>query len=185
LQIKYTLKKLVINVINYKFVFLDKLILIKGETMSFQEKKELGLSEFSDLDPADIQAVCNLFKKIEKDSDPTNTAVVDESYYSAFLFCDPENTNVIKKEDFLKFIPIMSKKYTEMGFKFKKVKNLKVYALDSNYFLVQIYWEMLFNKDGKEIKYDNIKATYILRKEADDFRIILQLDHQILIDIVK
>ena len=153
--------------------------------MSFEVKEELGQSQSFDIDNVEVEKLSNLFQKLEKDSDPTDTSIVDASYYSTFLFCDPRSVNPIKKEDFLKFIPMMSREYSDMGFKSKKVKKLNINKLDSLYFQVQVDWEMLFERNGKTKKIDDIKATYILKKEDDWFKIIMQLDHQNLSDIVN
>jgi len=175
-----------VYVINYKFVFfLDRLILIQGETMSFKVTEELGLSESLAIDNAEIQAVGKLFDELGRDSDPGDTSIVDASYYSSFLFCDPENVNPIKKEDFLKFMPMMTRQFAEMGFKSKKVKDLYIQKLDKRYFQVRVEWEMLFERDGRTDVFDNIRVTYLLKKEEDSFKIIMQMDHQNLREIVS
>jgi len=153
--------------------------------MSFKVTKELGLSESLVINNAEIQAVGKLFDELGKDSDPTDTSTVDASYHSSFLFCDPENVNSIKKEDFLRIMPMMTRQFTEMGFKSKKVKDLHIHKLDPQYFQVRVEWEMLFERKGKTDIFDNIRVTYLLRKEDELFRIIMQMDHQNLNEIVS
>jgi len=153
--------------------------------MSFKAIEELGLPESSAMENGEYRKLRDFFQALENDSDPGDTSIVDASYHSTFLFCGPQGVDPIQKSDFLNFIPVMSRKFSDMGFKSKRVKNLGVSKLDSLYFQARVNWEMLFERNGKAEVFDNINATYILRKERDSFKIIMQLDHQNLHDMVN
>ncbi len=155
--------------------------------MSFKSKNELGLSDVcckNFLNDLETENVWSFFQRFEKDSDPTDLTVAEESYFDNFLFCDPSSANSIKKEDFLKFLPIMTTKYKELGYKDKKLKGLDVIKLNDYYLLVNVTWNMIFVKNDLLNEYDDIKATYILKKEKNGHKIIFHLDHQKLSEIV-
>jgi len=156
--------------------------------MSFKTIEELDLSEnysIADTEESEVASVKNLFKKLEKDADPADTSIVDSSYADSFLFCDPDNANAVKKEDFLRYLPSMAEMYKKTGFQKKRIKSLEAVKLDENYMLIRLVWKMEFGKDENVKTIDNIKATYILKKETDgNFQIVVQLDHQKLTDII-
>ena len=153
--------------------------------MSFKTIDELDLSEGFSMECAndsEVKAVWSFFQRFEEDTDPNDLSIPEESYFTGFLFCNPEKVDLINREDFLRFLPAMTVKYEESGFKEKRVKGIKVLRLDEKYLLANVSWIMKFGKDEQEQEFDDIKATYILKNEEDDYKIILQLDHQKLSD---
>ena len=156
--------------------------------MSFKTIEELDLSEKlipEDSNNSEVKTLLSFFKRFEKNSEPTDVSAAEESYNDRFLFCDPDNTSFIIKDDFLKFLPAMSRKYSELGLGHKEVDELKAIELDKNHLLVYVNWKIFIKKEFEEQKAHNIKATYILKRDDDRYSIVLQLDHQILSDLIK
>ena len=149
--------------------------------MSFKSINELDLFDVNlkkCSNEPQARDVWYFFKRFEKDSNPDDLTLAEESYFRTFLFCDPGNADSVKKADFLKFLPIMAAKYKELGFKEKAVKKIRVIKLNENYLLADVIWKMKFEKNGKVLDIDDIRATYILKNEEDGYKIIFQLDHQ-------
>ncbi|MBI9103770.1 MAG: hypothetical protein JEY99_15245 [Spirochaetales bacterium] len=156
--------------------------------MSFKTIEELELSEIMGIKGAadlELSSLQDFFRRLEKDSDPEDTSIVDSSYSSSFLFGDPDSANAVKKEDFLKFLPQIAGIYQKMGFQKKELDSLKAIKLGADYILLHVRWKMFFRNGGNDRILDNIRASYILKQDTgNNYQIILQLDHQKLGELI-
>ncbi|HKQ87368.1 MAG TPA: hypothetical protein VJS43_11445 [Candidatus Acidoferrales bacterium] len=106
-------------------------------------------------------------------------------YADVFVFGKPQGVQAVKKEDFVKVLPKRKEFFKTVGLVSSSVVSLDVSALDQNYALAKVVWNMRFERSpGVFIESEN-SATYVLLFTDDSAQIVFQLDHQDLMKKVK
>jgi ketosteroid isomerase-like protein len=100
------------------------------------------------------------------------------AYADSFMFAGPDGAQAVKLEDFLKVIPRRQDFFGSIGLMHTTLRSVETTPLDEHYVSAKVGWTMTFRDPAGTHIVDENAATYILRREADSFRIVLQIDHQ-------
>ena len=129
----------------------------------------------------DIQ---QFFQAFQNANDNLEFETIGLCYAENFLFGQPQGSQTIKKEDFLRVLPKRKEVVQKMGQKSSRIVALKESKIDENYIQVEIKWEMTYERERK-LTNDFNSATYILYRKGDTFQIIVQIDHQDLVSKIQ
>lgn len=125
------------------------------------------------------------FRRYEHANNDFDVHSIAKLYAGAFMFANPQGTQTVKKEDFVKVLPRRKEFMKTAGLVSSRVDSLQASTLDSKYLLVKTIWNMRFRvNQGNEVV-RQASATYVLSTTADSFEIVFQLDHQDLMKIVE
>ena len=99
-------------------------------------------------------------------------------YAEVFMFGGPAGVQCVKKEDFLKILPRRKEFFRSRGLASSNIDSLAGSALDAKYTLVNVVWNMRFDRGASEPIYSQNAASYILSRTNDSLQIVFQIDHQ-------
>ncbi len=119
-------------------------------------------------------------KAIQSDS----KADFGDFYHHSFLFAGTKGAQPVKLEDFVKLVPKMSADARARGLASTTLKSHEITPLDDLYSLARLKWDITLRQDGKPDRHIDTRATYILMRVESSFRIVAQIDHQDLSQIV-
>ena len=129
------------------------------------------------------ETVRQFFEVFEKEAmDPSALATC---YGETFLFAGPQGTRVIQKAAFLQMIPQRTKFFQTAGLVSSMVQVLEETRLNEHYLLVDTQWQLRFEPPARKPLVEAMRATYLLHEQADGLRVVLQLDHEDLMQRVK
>jgi hypothetical protein len=123
-----------------------------------------------------------LYEQANRDFD---VQLIARLYADTFMFGNPQGVQAVKKEDFVKALPRRKEFMKTAGLLSSGVDSVQASTLDSKYVLVKIVWNMSFRGTYADEVTRKISATYVLSNIGESFEIVLQLDHQDLIEIVQ
>lgn len=126
--------------------------------------------------------VRKFFEDYERSTNTSRPELLESQYNDAFMFAGLQGAQAIKRDEFLQGLPKREGFFKTIGLTSSKIKGLEETRLDDHYLLVKAYWEMHFEKSTGQPILDEISATYLLYQQADELRIVFQLDHQ---DLMK
>lgn len=128
------------------------------------------------------EKVRNFFAEYERSTNTSRSDLLETQYNDAFIFASPSGAQAITREDFLAVLPKREGFFKTIGLTSSRIQELEETRLDDHCLLVKAHWEMRFEKSEGEPVLDEITATYLLYQQADELRIVFQLDHQ---DLMK
>jgi hypothetical protein len=123
-------------------------------------------------------AVSSFFSLYEAANAIFDVEQIAACYAEVFMFGGPEGVQCVKKEDFLKVLPRRKEFFRSRGLVSSTVASLTASRLDSKYTLVNVVWNMRFDRSAEEPIYSQNAASYILSEANDRFQIVFQIDHQ-------
>lgn len=129
--------------------------------------------------------VKKFFADYERSMTSSHPEVFETQYGEAFMFAGPQGAQAIKKDDFLTTLPKRAGFFKAVGLTSSKLKALEETQLDNHYVMVKAYWEMRYEQVAGQPIINEISATYLLYQQADELRIVFQLDHQDLLKRLK
>jgi hypothetical protein len=83
----------------------------------------------------------------------------------------------VTRADFLRVVPRRREYFSTLGVTSSRVRRFEAWPLTEQYVFVKMAWEMQFVPELARAALE-IRATYLLQRDHDSFRIVLQLDHQ-------
>jgi hypothetical protein len=122
--------------------------------------------------------VKSFFTRYEAANATFDAEQIAACYAEIFMFGGPAGVRSVKKEDFLKVLPRRKEFFQSRGLVSSTIDSLTASALDSNYTLVNVIWNMRFDRSASEPVYSQNSASYILSGMNDGFQIVFQIDHQ-------
>ncbi len=132
------------------------------------------------------QLVKEVLKRYAEANSASDIAGIGALYADTFLFAGPKGVQAVKKEDFLKAIPMIKDRFTAMGLRETQLGSFDSTALNSKYVLAQTGWTMTVRTPAGAMKQVDAFATYILWQKEDGMLVIVfQLDHQDLATLIK
>ena len=123
-----------------------------------------------------------LYEQANRDFD---VQLIAKLYADTFMFGNPQGVQAVKKEDFLKVLPRRKELMKTAGLLSSRVDSVQASTLDSRYVLVKTVWNMSFRGNDTDEVTRKTSATYVLSNIGESFEIVLQLDHQDLMQIVQ
>jgi hypothetical protein len=138
---------------------------------------------FGESDVADEARVRAFFCELEKSgSEPDGMSpesrVAGMLYADELMFCSPDSARTVKRDDLLRAVPRMTAFYRSTGMVSNRVVAVECRRLDARYLLALVRWEMRFERAGVAPSVEPIAATYVLADGEDGLRIVVQIDHQ-------
>ena len=125
------------------------------------------------------------FEDFEQASNSLDIEALRSLYGDVFMFAGPAGSQSVRKDDFLRVLPMRHEFFKTIGLVSSKVTALEETKLEENYYMVKSNWEMRFEKSGSQPILESISATYILFQRSGSLQIVFQLDHQDLTERVK
>lgn len=127
----------------------------------------------------------SFFESYEKAINGTDIHSIASFYADEFMFAKTQGTQAVKNDDFIKALPKRSEFLKAVGLISSKLMTYAETTLDDTYVLVKIAWNQLYEKGEKPQIEDETLATYLVRENANTYKIVLQIDHQDLFERVK
>jgi hypothetical protein len=93
--------------------------------------------------------------------------------------------SVVELNRMIPVVAFMAEGYRALGYKGSEITRAEYLPLDKDYCLVKIYLDMRFVSSGREQTVSDVKASYVLKRAEGTWKIIVQLDHQDLSEILK
>ncbi|MCG3208873.1 MAG: hypothetical protein FOGNACKC_02486 [Anaerolineae bacterium] len=129
--------------------------------------------------------VRKFFEDYERGSNAADPTLVTAQYSDSFMFAGPQGAQAVSKADFLKALPKREGFFKAVGLTASKIQTLQETRLDEHYILVKVTWQIRFEKEPERPLVEEIAATYLLYQQDNLLRIVLQLDHQDLMQRVQ
>ena len=126
-----------------------------------------------------VTAFFKAFEEALKSKDPDPMTAI---YHTSFLFGGPKGAQAVKLEDFLKVIPHRAEFARKIGLTQTRLVSAQAAPLDAVYVLATTVWEMTVERPGTERHLESTKASYIMLKQDNSYRIVVQIDHQDLME---
>jgi Domain of unknown function (DUF4440) len=125
------------------------------------------------------------FRRYEQANSDFDVQLIAKLYADTFMFGNPQGVQAVKKEEFIKVLPLRKDFMKTAGLVSSRVDSAEASTLDSKYILVRTVWNMRFRTNNGDEVARKTSATYILSSSGDSFEIVFQLDHQDLMKIVQ
>jgi hypothetical protein len=120
----------------------------------------------------DVEA---FFAEFERAGNVLDLTSIEAQYAPFFLSADPNGTQPVPRDAFLAALPKRREMFASVGGTVSHLTGIRETRLDANYVLVDTDWVMSVGSGGKDI---DLSSTFILRKEGNELRIVLYLNHQ-------
>lgn len=129
-------------------------------------------------------SVREFFEGYERVISNSDASKIAAHYADSFLFGGPQGVQCVKKDEFLKVLPLRKQYFSSIGLLSSKVISVDELSLDARYLLARTEWKMVFRQPTgmREIA---ASATYVLEKRDGRLAIVFQIDHQDLTAKVK
>lgn len=158
-----------------------EIIVTRGMTNEFGETLCLSTSEKSG-NVKSLIDFCQLFAAtLNSESDDA----IDHRYNENFLFVDKHTSSWIEINKLKLYTQKLKQKYKDNGFRESRVKRFEYLFLDSDFALVKVFLTLVFIIRNTEKEIDNINATYIVKRVDENWKILVQIDHQNLYNTLK
>lgn len=131
-----------------------------------------------------MKNVHNFFDQYQKANEDLDIDLIGLCYGDNFLFGQPQGVQPVTKVGFLNILPKRKTFFQTIGLKSSRVYAIDTKELDAHYVEATVQWKMQFEKNDKTI-IEIAKATYILYKRQNSYEIVVQIDHQDLMEKVK
>lgn len=126
------------------------------------------------------------FEKFERASNEFERDLLASQFSDPFMAADPNGgIQVVKKDDFLAGIAKRQAFFHSIGFQFVKIVPFEEIQLDPHYRMVKTHGSMRFEKTpGQPVDVNN-DAVYILFMQGDSPKIVFDLTHEDLIQVLQ
>jgi hypothetical protein len=124
------------------------------------------------------KAIGEFFYAYAKATGSLDLAFFGTAYGDPFMFAGPGGVQAVKRDDFLKVVPKRGAFFRAAGLVASEVHSLEERRLDEKHTMVQVQWNLRFEKEPGRPIVDESAATYILRRQDNSLQIVFQLDHQ-------
>ena len=123
-------------------------------------------------------SIREFFKAYARATGSPDTAFLESAYAETFMFAGPGAVRAVKRDDFLKVVPKRSALFRAAGQVGSDVTRVDETRLDDLHTTARVHWALRFDRDGAPAIVAEVETTYVLRRHADSWQIIFQLDHQ-------
>jgi ketosteroid isomerase-like protein len=105
-----------------------------------------------------------------------DAALVEQSFPETFVSLDPSTFAVVPREALLAALPGRRERFSQIGAVGATLTAIVEVPLDDRHTLVRTTWETRFAEHGAQPLV--LRSTYLIRREADGWRIVVYLNHQ-------
>jgi len=127
----------------------------------------------------------DFFIAYEKATNAFDLNAFSSLYADTFMFGSLTGVISVKKDDFLKMLPKRRDFFATTGLKKTTLVSFEEVRLDDEYNMVKVTWTMHYEKDASKFIDNESSATYILFSQNNQLQIVMQIDHQDLMQRVK
>jgi len=124
------------------------------------------------------KAIEEFFSAYAKATGSLDLAFFGTAYGDPFMFAGPGGVQAVKRDDFLKVVPKRGAFFKAAGQVASVIGSLEERRLDEKHTMVQVQWNLRFEKPGRPSIDESAATTYILRRQDNSLQIVFQLDHQ-------
>jgi Domain of unknown function (DUF4440) len=129
-------------------------------------------------DPALDQRVRSFFDAFADASDRLDLEVLGRLFADPFLAADPGGVRPVPRELFLQALPRRAELFGAAGIGRVVLTDERHEALDDTYVLARTGWRGERTGDGRALPPVRLASTFLLRRDGDDLRVVLYLNHQ-------
>jgi hypothetical protein len=130
-------------------------------------------------------SVKTFFEKYEEAINTPDKELIEPLYANSFMFGGQQGVQSIRKEDFLKVLPKQEEFFITIGLKSTKLVSVEETKIDNNFILVKANWIQHYEKNKNNLIDNKISATYVLFLCNNSLQIVMQIDHQDLMERVR
>lgn len=107
------------------------------------------------------------------DTDPASGA---DLFHGQFLSLDPNGVTVVTREQLRAVLPRRAQMFGSIGATGTRLRDLEARSLDDRHVLAETTWDVeLKDADADPLV---LHSTYLLRREAEDWSVVVYLNHQ-------
>jgi hypothetical protein len=111
-----------------------------------------------------------------------NTDEGADLFHDTFLSLDPTSVHVLGREQLRAALPRRRQLFDSVGAGDPELVELDVDRLDSRHALARSTWHAPLPDDRDPLV---LAATYLLREEAGEWRVVLYLNHQDVVELLR
>lgn len=131
------------------------------------------------------QQVHDFFLHYERANASSDDSAIGALYADTFMFGGPNGVQLVKKEDFLKFIPKMKAHLRSLGLVETQLDTVQTDTISSEYLLAKTRWKMKLRNPGADTCIDAFASYVLFGGQAGVLSIVFQVDHQDLATVIR
>jgi ketosteroid isomerase-like protein len=131
------------------------------------------------------QDVKSFFDDFERIISGSDGSAISTLYADPFSFGGADGVQTVALGDFLRALPKRQGFFASIGLKSTRLISVETEQLDPFYSIARAEWLFHYEKEGKAPVDDRGRATYILFKQDGQYKIVMQIDHQDLVQRAK
>ena len=137
------------------------------------------------MNPSTSDGVTVFFQAYEKAIASNDPTLFGSIYHTSFLFGGPQGAQTIALTDFLRVIPQRASFTRKLGLLETKLASVESSDLSPHYAVSKVDWDMTVERAEPASRTLRTTATYLLLRVGDGFRIVGQIDHHDLLEVLK
>ena len=121
------------------------------------------------------------FERLDPGPDADLLAGAD-LFYTSFLALDPHTVSVVTREQLRAVLPMRVQLFGSVGATGCRLRDLHAHPVGEQHVLADTSWDVVFEDVSAEPLV--LHASYLLRRDADDWSVVVYLNHQDLGDLL-
>ena len=129
--------------------------------------------------------IARFFDAFARQSSTDNVQAQTAQFADVFLAAGPQGAKCVRSADFAQALTKRKQLFDSFGCQSTALVSLDETALDARYVLVSTRWQMTFNRSNADPEQVLADSTFIIDTEPADFKIVLYLAHQDIMQVLK
>ena len=129
--------------------------------------------------------IARFFESFARQSNSIDTQSQVAQFADTFLAAGPQGAKCVRATDFAVALPKRKQLFDSLGCQSTTLISLEETSLDARYVLARTRWQMTFSRPNGEPEQVMADSTFIVDTAADEFRIVLYLANQDILQVLK
>lgn len=129
--------------------------------------------------------IARFFESFARQSSSNDTQTQVAQFADTFLAAGPQGAKCVRAADFAQALPKRKQLFDSLGCQSTTLVSLEETPLDARYVLARTKWQMTFSRSNGELEEVLADSTFIVDTAADEFRIVLYLANQDIMQVLK
>jgi hypothetical protein len=129
--------------------------------------------------------VDRFFEAFQRASNSDDILSMVSHFAEAFLAAGPRGAQCVRSADFAKALPKRKQLFHRLGCQPATLVSLQQTPLDNRYVMAKTTWRFDFARGNHQMGEVLVDSTYLLDTSADEFKIVLYLTHQDIMEVLR
>lgn len=130
-------------------------------------------------------AVECFFETFQRQSNSDNIPSMVSHFAETFLVAGPQGAQCVRSTDFAAVLPKRKQLFERLGCQPATLVTLQQTPLDARYVIAKTTWRLDFARGNAGMEEVFVDSTYLLDTGAREFKIILYLTHQDIMQVLR